>query len=87
MKIADGFILRKVAGDYVVVAVGGAVKKFNGVISLNETGAFMWKLLSDGITEEDLVKAVLNEYSVDEKTAETGVKAFVAKLKEADLVK
>lgn len=87
MKIVDGFILRQVAGDYVVVAVGNAVKKFNGVISLNETGAFMWKLLSEGITEEELVKAVLGEYSVDEETAEADVKAFVAKLKEADLVK
>ena len=42
MKIKEGFILREVAGNYIVVAVGSAVKQFNGVITLNETGAFLW---------------------------------------------
>ena len=43
MKIKQGFMLREVAGNYVVVAVGEASKKFNGVINLNESGAFIWK--------------------------------------------
>ena len=47
MKIKNGFILRNVSDAYVVVAVGEAAKDFNGMITLNETGAFLWKTLAD----------------------------------------
>ncbi len=86
MKIKDGFILREVADSYLVVAVGEAVKQFNGVINLNETGAFLWKLLEKGCDEKGLKDALLAEYDVDEETAAADIKAFVGKLKEADLI-
>ena len=86
MKIKDGFILREVAGSYIVVAVGEAVKSFNGVITLNETSAFLWGVLSKGATEEELVNALLGEYEVDKEVAVKGVKAFINKLVEAKLV-
>ncbi len=86
MKIKDGFILREVAGSYLVVAVGAAVKAFNGMINLNETGAFLWKLLEKGATEEEAVAELLKEYDVDEETAKADVKAFVSKLTEAGLL-
>ena len=47
MKIKNGFILRNFSDAYVVVAVGEAAKDFNGMITLNETGAFLWKTLAD----------------------------------------
>ena len=87
MKIKDGFILREVAGNFIVVAVGDAVKDFNGVINLNETGALLWKELSKGATEEDLKNALLNEYEVTEEIAERDAKAFVENLKQANLIK
>lgn len=87
MKIKDGFIIREVAGSFIVVAVGEAVKDFNGIINLNETGAFLWKILEKGATKEQLIKALLDEYDVDEKTAEKDVSAFIEKLQEAKLVK
>ena len=87
MKIKDGFILREVAGSYLVVAVGNAVKEFGGIVNLNETGAFLWRLLEKSSTEPEMVDALLNEYEVDRETAEKDVKAFVDKLTEAKLVK
>ena len=87
MKIKDGFILREVAGSYLVVAVGNAVKEFGGIVNLNETGAFLWRLLEKSSTEPEMVDAILNEYEVDRETAEKDVKAFVEKLTEAKLVK
>ena len=87
MKITDGFILREVAGNFIVVAVGNAVKDFNGVITLNEVGAFLWKKLEGGATEEDLVDALLSEYEVEKDVAEADVKKFVDKLVGAGLVK
>lgn len=86
MKIKQGFILREVAGNYIVVAVGSAVKEFNGVINLNETGAFLWKKLQDGADEEGLVQALLGEYEVEEDLARKDVKAFVEKLQGAKLL-
>lgn len=86
MKIKDGFILREIAGSYLVVAVGAAVKQFNGMINLNETGAFLWRILEKGATEEEAVAELLKEYDVDEETAKADVKAFVSKLTEAGLL-
>ena len=87
MKIKDGFVLREVAGSFIVVAVGEAVKNFNGIINLNETGAFLWKILESGGTKEELVAKLCEEYEVDETTAATDVDKFVQNLSEAGLVK
>ncbi len=87
MKIKDGFILREVADGYVVVTVGEAIKSFNGVINLNETGALLWKTLEKGAEEKDLVDALLNEYDVERELAEKDVKLFIKKLTEAGLIK
>lgn len=86
MKIKDGFVLREIAGSFIVVAVGEAVKSFNGVISLNQTGAFLWKTLSNGGDEKTLLKALLDEYDVDEELAKKDIALFLAKLKSANLL-
>lgn len=87
MKIKEGFVLREVAGNFIVVAIGESVKQFNGVINLNETGAFLWKALEKGATEEQLVDTLLAEYEVEKEIAEKDVKAFVEKLTQAKLIK
>ncbi|MBO7344629.1 MAG: PqqD family protein [Clostridia bacterium] len=87
MKIKDGFILREVAKNYVVVAVGSAAKDFNCIISLNETGAFLWKQLEKDVTEEQLLNAMLNEYEVEEDIAKKDIKAFIEKVSKANLLK
>ena len=87
MKIKDGFILRQVADTYVVVAVGQAVKSFNGIINLNETGAFLWRELEKGADEQSLLKALLGEYEVQEDIAKRDVQTFISKLTEAGLLK
>ena len=87
MKIKEGLIIREVAGSYIVVAVGNAVKDFNGIINLNETGAFLWKTLEKGATEEEMLQAMLSEYDVDEETARNDLKSFINKLQEAKLLK
>ena len=87
MKIKSGFVLKNIADSYIVVSVGDRVKEFNGVITLNETGVFLWKKLEIGATEEELVKALLSEYDVDEATAKNDVASFIGKLTEAKLLK
>ena len=52
MKIKEGFILRKVGIQFVVAATGKASEHFNGMMRLNESGAFAFRLMQQGITEE-----------------------------------
>lgn len=80
MKIKEGYILREVAGNNIVVAVGGESVNFDGIKTLNETGAFLWRCIEKGMTEEDLVGAMLEEYEVDAETAKADVKEFVSLL-------
>ena len=84
MKIKEGYLLRNVAGNDVVVPVGNL--DFDGMITLNETGSFIWKALEKGCTLEELISKFLEEYEVDRAIAERDLTAFLQKLKEADLV-
>lgn len=87
MKIKEGFILRNVAGSNIVVPFGDRCLDFNGMITLNDTGAFIWKQLETGAEEAEIVQAILAEYTdVDEARAAQCVKDFVEKLKEADCI-
>lgn len=86
MKIKQGFILREVSGNYIVVAVGEGTKTFNGMIQLNDTGAFLWKLLEKGATQEQMIEQMAGEYAVEKQVAEQDVKEFIESLKEANLL-
>ena len=79
MKIKDGFLLRQVAGQNVVMPMGSDLD-LNMMITLNETGAFLWKQLETDSDEAALVAALLAEYDVDAETAASCVAAFVKKL-------
>lgn len=81
MKLKDGFILREVAGNSVVVPTSADLN-LNGMITLNETGKILWAALTDGAEMDALVAALLAEYDIDEATARDGAEAFVAKLRE-----
>ena len=53
MKIKKGFVVREIAGQSVVVALGSATKDFNGMIKLNDSGRVIWDMLSEGKAAED----------------------------------
>lgn len=86
MRVASDFMLREIAGEYVIIPVGSSALKFNGLITVNDTGAFLWKLLQEETTQEALVEAMLQEYEVDSQTASQDVADFLAYLGEKDLL-
>lgn len=86
MKIKEDFILRKVADSYVVVPVNKLTLNFNGIINLNETGAFLFELLQNGAEREELVSKMLEEYDVTPEKAEKDIDVFISKVKEADIL-
>lgn len=86
MKLKDGFVLRSVGGHSIVVPVGAQVVDFNCMITLNETGAFLWQLLQSERTAQELTEALLAEYEVDAAVAEADVAQFLKKLQQAELL-
>ena len=60
MQIKDGYVMKKLGLGYVVVTVGQASEDFNGVIRLNETGAFLWQSFED--LDEQTCAQDLDEY-------------------------
>lgn len=81
MKLKEGFLLRNIAGQTVVLPAGGDLN-LNMMITLNETGAFLWEKLQQETDAAALVAALLAEYDVDEARASAAVAAFVKKLKD-----
>ena len=86
MKINKEYVLREIAGDYIIIPVGKTVLEFNGLITVNEVGVFLWNMLQEEITMDDLVKAVLSEYDVEEAVARADIQEFLDKLIEAGVL-
>lgn len=86
MKIKSGFMLKEVAGTNIVVPVGKGSIDFNAMITLNESGAFLWELLEEEHTVEELVTALTAEYDVDKATAEADINKFIETIKSAGLL-
>lgn len=84
MKLKTQLMLRKIAGNWMAVPVGERTRDVPGVIALNETGAFLWKMLGQDTTQDALVSALLAEYEVDEATAKQDVEKFLAGLREKE---
>ena len=87
MRIKEGFNLRNICGEYIVVAEGEANIDFTNVISVNETAACIWKAVSGkDFTINDMVEALLEEYEVDKETAEKDCQQLVLDWKKADVL-
>ena len=88
MKIKKGYLVHEVAGNYVVIKIGQEAVNFNGLITLSESAKLLWDLLSreEGATNSELVKKLLEEYDIDEKTASEDVLEFTESLKKNNIL-
>ena len=86
MKIKKGFVMRKVAGNAVVIATGEASKNFHGMVRLNATGADIWQGVADGLDENAIADRLVSIYEVDREKAYEDVTSTVAKMKEAGFI-
>lgn len=86
MKIKEGFAKRNIAGSEIVVPVGKTALEFNGMITLNESGAFFWDCLKEETTKDEVVKKVLDVYDVTPEKASADIDKFIAMLRENDLI-
>lgn len=86
MKIRSGYMLRQVMDVYVVLGIGSEAYNPNQIMSVNETGAFLWGLLEKGAEKQELVDSLTKEYEVDVQTAEKDVEDFLDRLREKALI-
>ena len=61
MRVDEGFVLREIAGDYVIIPTGKTVLDFNGMITVNEVGVSIWKMLQEETTFENIVQGILDD--------------------------
>lgn len=86
MKIKDGFLLREVAGNYIVIAVGEDSENFNNIITINELGAFIWNRINEGKGIEEIADDITGEYSVEREVAVNDINDFVNQLAEVNVI-
>ncbi len=86
MKIKDGFVLRDIAGDTVVIATGEISKTFHGMIRLNSTGKEIWEILSSGdLSEDEVIAEMTKRHDAKPEEISEGVIAFISKIRDAGL--
>lgn len=86
MKLKKELIKREIAGETILVPVGKTVYDSNGLFVLNELGNFIWELLPNVQTEEEICKAILAEYEVSMEEAAADVAEFLSKLREMEMI-
>ena len=88
MRIKDGFVLRTVCGEHVVVGEGLDTVNFSKLVSLNDTAAWLWEKASEmgDFTEELLADALCQEYDVARERAEADIHRNINKWKEIGLI-
>lgn len=86
MLIKKELLKRQIAGETFLVPLGKTVYDNNGLFLLSDVGAFLWDRIPGADNEETLVRAVLEEYEIDEKTAREDIGAFLDKLRSMDII-
>ena len=81
LKAKQGFVLRNVVDEFILMPTGDNIGKFNGTVLLNEVSAFVWEKLQNPLSKDDLLKAILDEFEVDKATASADLDALLETLR------
>lgn len=86
MKIKREFVLREIAGDILLVPVGKTALDLNGMLTLNEVGAEIWKMLPEAESEGEIVERLLQDYDADAAQVREDVSEFLGRLRELGIL-
>lgn len=86
MKIKDGFMLREIVDTWVVIPLGERVVEFNGIMTLSETGALLWKEIEEGKDVNSLVDSIIAEYDIDKEAALADTLEFISTIEKNGLL-
>lgn len=86
MKAKNGFVMRTVIDEYIIMPTDKNIDQFEGAVVLNEVSALVWEKLQSDVTREELLKAILNEFEVSKETAEKDLDMLLKRFTEYDLI-
>ena len=86
MKLSENFILKQVAGSYIVLPLGESTLDFNGMITLNESGVLLWNTLKQECDFNKLIDVLTSEYKVSREEARADINEFLNKLTDAGCI-
>ena len=86
MRIKDGFVVRDIMGQCVVVATGEASEDFSGMIKLNDTGKDIWEGVAAGKSEAEITDKIVEDYDVDKERAKASVSKFIVDMKDKGFI-
>ncbi len=87
MRVEKEFVLREIAGDFIIIPTGKTVLDFNGLITLNEVGVSLWNMLQHEVTFDELVRGILDEYDVEPDVVREDIQEFLDKLVSGGIIK
>ncbi len=79
-KIREGFTLTRAAGVYLIVPLGAYAETYRQVMTLNETGAFLWKALEKGCDKETLAGEMAEHFAVPRQEAAEDLEIYLTHL-------
>ena len=85
-KIKEGFVIRNILDEYIIVPVGEQAVNDTYIMSVNESGFLLWELLTEGTTAEALLEKMLEEYEIDEETAKSDIDTFINLLTDRNIL-
>ena len=78
MKIKDNFVLQAIADEFIVVPIADDAERLHGIIKLNETGAFLWKYLSEhSVSKDELAHVLQAQYGIQIEKAIVDTDDFI----------
>ena len=86
MRLKDDFILHNTGEDFVIIATDEATKNFNGIIKLNNMGGEIVGLLTTDISEEEIIKAIVEKYEVEYEIAREDILNLLDSLRKAGVI-
>lgn len=86
MKIKREFVLREIAGDILLVPTGKTALDLNGMLTMNEVGADIWKMLPEVKDADEIVSRLLQEYEADPAEVKRDVEEFLDKFRELGIL-
>ena len=86
MKAKEGFVLRNIVNEHILMPVGDNIAKFKGTVLLNSVSAFVWEKLQNPISKADLLQAIVDNFEVDETTASADLDKLLVTLREYDVI-
>ena len=86
MRLKKGFLLHDVGTEHMAVAMGEASKEFNGIIRNNETAHFIFQLLLEDVTMDEIVGRLSQQYDAPADVIRQDAEELIAKLRKEGLL-